>query len=240
MSGHSKWATTKRQKAVVDAKKGAVFTKIAKLITIAARGGGDSSSNFSLRMAVDKGRAANMPKDNIERAIKRGTGNGGDAQIEELLYEGIGPAKTQFIVKCLSDSKNRTAAEIRHLFSSAGGSLGAVLWNFELRGVVRVAIEEIRNKKMNEDEIELDLIDMGAQDIFKEEEGMTVYSQPDDLQKVKQFFENRNIMTESAEIEYIAKEDAQLTDTEKAQTEKFIEDLNNNEDIAEYYTNAAL
>jgi len=107
MSGHSKWATTKRAKAIVDAKRGAAFTKIGNIITIAARKGGDPDVNFSLRMAIDKARAVNMPKENIERAIKRGTGEGDGAQIEEIIYEGIGPAKSQFIVKCLTDNKNR-------------------------------------------------------------------------------------------------------------------------------------
>jgi YebC/PmpR family DNA-binding regulatory protein len=238
MSGHSKWATTKRAKAVVDAKKGAVFTKIAKLITIAARRGGDPTTNFSLRMAMDKARAVNMPKDNIERAIKRGTGETGGAQIEELIYEGIGPAKAQFIVKCLTDNKNRTAAEIRHLFSEAGGSLGSVLWNFELKGVIRISNDKL--PASNLDEFELELIDAGAQDILKETEGMTVYAKPEDLQKLKQFLENKNITTESAEIEYIAKEEAQLTGEDKERVEKFIEELENNEDVGDYYTNASI
>ncbi len=238
MSGHSKWATTKRQKAVVDAKKGAVFTKIAKLITIAARQGGDPTANFSLRIAIDKAKAINMPKDNIERAIKRGTGEGGGAQIEELIYEGIGPAKTQFIVKVLTDNKNRATAEVRHLFSKYDGSLGTVMWNFELKSVIRIANDKLPAANM--DEFELALIDAGAQDIIKETEGMTIYAKPEDLQKVKQFLETKNIATETAEIEYVAKESAQLAGGEKEKVEKFIEELNNSEDVADYYTNANL
>ena len=152
MSGHSKWATTKRQKAVVDAKKGAIFTKIAKLIAIAARKGHDPTANFSLRLAMDKARQANMPKDNIERAIKRGTGELAGAQIEELIYEGLGPAKAQFIVKVLTDNKNRTAAEIRHLFSDSGGSLGAVMWNFELKGIIVISSDQLA--KTNQENFE--------------------------------------------------------------------------------------
>ena len=239
MSGHSKWATTKRQKAAVDAKKGAIFTKIAKLITIAARQGHDPAANFSLRLAMDKARAANMPKDNIERAIKRGTGEGGGAQIEELIYEGLGPAKTQFIVKVLTDNKNRTAAEIRHLFSEAGGSLGAVRWNFELKGALRMTNYELRMTNLENDEnFELDLIDNGAQDILKEEEGMTIHTKPEDFQRVKLFLENKKIKTESAEIEYLAKESARLVGEEKEKVEKFIETLESNEDVSDYYTNA--
>lgn len=238
MSGHSKWATTKRQKAIVDAKKGAIFTKFAKLISIAARRGGDPSSNFSLRMAIDKARGVNMPKDNIERAIKRGTGEDGGAQIEELVYEGIGPAKSQFIVKCLTDSKNRTASEIRHMFSETGGSLGSVMWNFDLKGVLRIEQAIIKEKIADADEFELELIDAGTQDIIKEEEGMTIYTKPEDLQKVKQFLESKNINTESAEMEYVAKEQQNLSDEEKEKVQKFIDELESNEDVSDYYTNA--
>ena len=238
MSGHSKWATTKRQKAVVDAKKGAIFTKYGKLISVAAKKGGDPATNFSLRMAIDKAKEANMPKENVERAIKRGTGELGGAQIEELTYEGIGPAKSQFIVKCLTDNKNRTASEIRHIFTEAGGSLGSVLWNFELRGVILIAAEELKNKNLiNNDGFELKLIDAGAQDFIKDDAGATILTKPEDLQKVKQFLETKNIKTESAEIEYVAKDQGQLSDEEKDKIKKFIEALDGNEDIADYYTN---
>lgn len=238
MSGHSKWATTKRAKAAVDAKKGAIFTKIAKLITIAARKGGDPSANFSLRMATDKGRAVNMPKENIERAIKRGTGESGGAQIEELIYEGLGPAKAQFIVKALTDNKNRTASEIRHLFSKHGGSLGAVMWNFNLKGVILIEQAEIVDKKLTEENFDLELIDWGAEDITRETEGLTIYTAPADLPKVKQYLESKNIKTESAEIAYVAKERLNLSEEEKIQLEKFIDELDSNEDVADYYTNA--
>lgn len=255
MSGHSKWATTKRQKAVTDAKRGAIFTKLSNIITIAAREkGGDPDTNFSLRMAIDKARSANMPKDNIERAVKRGTGELAGAAIEELVYEGLGPAKSQFIVKCLTDNKNRAAANIRHLFAKHGGAFGSVMWNFDKQGVIRVSNDELArcdanlrinanaanceyvNKEAGE-EFELELIDAGAQDILKEEEGVTIYTKIEDLQKVKKFLEEKNIKTESAEIEYIAKEDFLLSSEEKERVEKFIEELEDNEDVADYYTN---
>jgi YebC/PmpR family DNA-binding regulatory protein len=238
MSGHSKWATTKRQKAVTDAKRGAIFTKLSNIITIAAREkGGDPDTNFSLRMAIDKARTANMPKDNIERAIKRGTGELAGAAIEELVYEGLGPAKSQFIVKCLTDNKNRAAANIRHLFTKHGGAFGSVMWNFESKGVIRIAKDELTNNKLSAEEFELGLIDAGAQDILKEEEGVTIYTKIEDLQKVKKFLEEKNIKTESAEIEYIAKEDLALSGEDKERVEKFIEELEDNEDAADYYHN---
>ena len=236
MSGHSKWATTHRQKEIADAKKGAIFTKIANIITIAARKGGDPATNFSLRIAIDKGRAVNMPKDNIERAVKRGTGEGGGAAIEELTYEGIGPAKAQFIVKSLTDNKNRSASQIRHLFTKNGGSFGSVMWNFDQKGVVRIINDQLSS--INKEEFELELIDQGADDIISEDEGMTVYVMPSDLQKIKQFLENKNIQTESADIEFVAKENLNLSEEEKTQVEKFIEELEDNEDVSDYYTNA--
>lgn len=238
MSGHSKWATTKRQKAVTDAKRGAIFTKLSNIITIAAREkGGDPDTNFSLRMAIDKARSANMPKDNIERAVKRGTGELAGAAIEELVYEGLGPVKSQFIVKCLTDNKNRAAANIRHLFAKHGGAFGSVMWNFEPKGVIRIAKDELTNNKLSAEEFELELIDAGAQDILKEEEGVTIYTKIEDLQKIKKFLEEKSIKTESAEIEYIAKEDLSLSGGEKERVEKFIEELEDNEDVADYYTN---
>jgi len=166
MSGHSKWATTKRAKAVVDAKRGAAFTKLANLITIAARKGGDPTMNFALAQAVDRARAINMPKDNIERAIKRGTGGDGGEALEELLYEGFGPAQSQFVIKVVTDSRNRSAANIRHIFTKHGGSLGAVIWNFDQKGVILVNEEKWQASKLAWDDFLLEAIDAGADDIL--------------------------------------------------------------------------
>lgn len=236
MSGHSKWATIKRAKGAKDAKRGAIFTKLGKLITVAARDkGGDIDSNFSLRVAVDKAKAANMPKDNIEKAIKKGTGELEGGQIFELIYEGIGPVNSQFILKVLTDNKNRAAANIRHLFSKGGGSLAAVLWNFEQKAVLRVSKENFPNG-LNDEE-ELALIDLGVDDIREEEEGITVYSPPTELASVKKYFEDKNIETESADIEYIAKEEVELSKDDEGKIEKFIELLDEDEDVSDYYSN---
>lgn len=238
MSGHSKWATIKRAKAANDAKKGAIFTKLAKLITISAKEkGGDLDTNFSLRMAVDKAKSANMPKDNIKRAIKRGIGEIEGGEILELVYEGIGPANSQFIVKCLSDNKNRTASEIRHLFNKYGGSLGSVMWNFSQKGVIRIFAEELKEKNINFEDIELELIDAGADDIQQEEEGITIYTKIENLQTVKKFLESKEIKTESADIEYIANEESEMEDSEKEKIQKLINELEENEDVSDYYTN---
>ncbi|MBN2885044.1 YebC/PmpR family DNA-binding transcriptional regulator [Patescibacteria group bacterium] len=239
MSGHSKWATTHRQKEIVDAKRGAVFTKFANLISIAAKQGGDPDANPSLRAAIDRARSMSMPKDNIERAIKKGTGELGGDQIEELYYEGIGPANVQIIVKCLTDSRNRSAANIRHLFNKNNGSLGSVMWNFEQAGVIMLSQEVLDAEKINFDEFELELIDNGANDIVKAEEGLTIYTILSDFQKMQDYLKSRNLNTESAEIEYVAKEKVNLSDDDQAAIDKFLEELEDNEDVSACYTNVA-
>jgi YebC/PmpR family DNA-binding regulatory protein len=241
MSGHSKWATIRRAKESKDAKRGAVFTKIANLITIAAREkGGDLDSNFSLRMAIDKAKQVNMPKDNIERAIKRGTGELGGEQIEELVYEGIGPANSQFVVKCLTDNKNRSASAVRHIFSKHSGSLSPVMWNFSQKGVVRILNEEFKIKNLSFDDVELELIDAGADDIQKEEEGMTIYTKIEDLQSVKKYLDEKEIKVESAEIEYIPNDEIELSDDDRDKVQKLIDELEENEDVSDYYMNVSI
>lgn len=236
MSGHSKWATTKRAKAVTDAKRSAAFTKFANLIAIAAREkGGDPGVNFSLRMAIDKARGVNMPKENIERAIKRGTGELAGSTIEELYYEGIGPAQSQFIIKSVTDSRNRSAANIRLLFTKAGGSMASVMWNFDHKGVIGISKEKLVNLDL--DELELDLIDHGADDVRREAEGTTVVVPISELQKIKDYLDEKNVVVESAEIEYVPKETIELFGDEAAKFEKFIDALDENEDVSEFYTN---
>jgi len=233
MSGHSKWATIKRAKAAVDAKKGAIFTKLSNIITIAAKEkGGDLETNFALRLAADKAKQANMPKDNIEKAIKRGTGELEGGQIVELIYEGFGPEKSQFIVKSLTDNKNRSAASVRHIFTKYGGSLGSVLWNFEQKGVIRISDLGIRIS-----DLELDLIENGAQDIIEEDEGITIYTNIEDLNKLKIFLDKKKIATESADIEYVAKEEQKIEEEAKEKIENFINELEECEDVSDYYTN---
>jgi len=240
MSGHSKWATTKRAKAVVDAKRGAVFTKISNIITIAARKGGDPDLNFSLAQAIEQARAVNMPKDNIERAIKRGTGESGGQAIEELVYEGHGPAQSQFVVRVLTDNRNRAASNIRHLFSKQGGALGAVLWNFEQKGVILIAEEVWQASHLSWDDFELEAIDAGVDDIRHEEEGVIIYTKPEDLVKVKKWLETKKLTTESAEIEYVAKEKKIVSESDREKIENFIEALESDEDVSAYFTNVEL
>ena len=238
MSGHSKWSTIKRAKEAKDNKRSSVFTKLANNITIATRKGGDSDINFSLRMAIDRAKSANMPKDNIERAIKRGTGELGGQAVEELIYEGFGPVKSAFIIETVTDNKNRTASDIRHIFTKNSGGLGSVSWNFDRKGVISVSNDNLKN--IDWDELELELIDAGAEDITKEAAGATIITVMENLQKVKKFLDGKNIRTESAELEYIAKEKKELSEEEKNKVEKFIDALDENEDVSNYYTDIIL
>lgn len=241
MSGHSKWSKIKRGKEVKDLKRGAIFTKLGNLISIEARDkGGDPNSNFSLRLAIDKAKAANMPKDNIEKAIKRGTGELKGDIIEELYYEGIGPCNTQFIVKSLTDNKNRSASDIKHVFSKYGGSFASVKWNFEQKGVINIMKEEVDKSDISEEEKQLELIDSGAEDIIKEDEGVIIYTKIENLQKLRDYLEGQGMKIESADIEYIPKDILKLGEEEEEKVSRFIEDLESLEDVSDYYTNTDL
>ncbi|MFA5154841.1 MAG: YebC/PmpR family DNA-binding transcriptional regulator [Patescibacteria group bacterium] len=237
MSGHSKWATTHRQKELVDAKRGAVFTKLANVITMAAKKGGDPNSNPSLRAAIDRARDASMPKDNIERAIKKGTGELAGDQMEELYYEGIVPPGVQIVVKCVTDNKNRSGSTVRHSFTKNGGSFGAVLWNFSQLGVIRIASEEVKAHKLNNEELELELIDHGIADFRKEAEGITVYTEVKDLNTIREFLESKDLKLAGAEIEYVAKDKLALSPADQEKIDKLLEELEDNEDVSDYYTN---
>ena len=177
MSGHSKWSTIKRQKGANDAKRGAMFTKVAREIAVAARaGGGDPDANYRLRLAIDKARSINMPADNIKRAIEKATGGGEDVQYEEIVYEGYGPGGVAVLVEAATDNRNRTAAEVRSIFAKTGGQLagsGAVAWQFEVRGLITV------DRDGNDpDEVALAAIDAGAADVDTETDPIEIYTEP--------------------------------------------------------------
>lgn len=241
MSGHSKWATTKRAKAVVDAKRGAVFTKLANTITIAAREkGGDMETNPSLRAIVEKAKGFNMPKDNIERAIKKGTGELAGDVVEELYYEAVLPNNVQVVIKCLTDNKNRSAATVRHAVSKAGGSLGSVMWNFEQKGVIIITKEELKNKNINLEELELELIELDIDDFKPEEDVLIVLTKIENLQKVRKYLEDKNLAIDSAEIEYVAKDKNNLDEDSLEKIRNFAEELDDLEDVNDYYLNVEI
>lgn len=235
MSGHSKWATTHRQKEVADAKKGAIFTKLGKLISIAARGGGNPETNFKLKLAVDKARAFNMPKDNIDRAIKKGTGELNESQLEEVIYEGFGPDGVAVVIECLTDNRNRTTADIKHILIEFGGSLGtpkSVAWQFQKMGVIRI--------NALSDELELELIDAGASDIIKHDDIIEIYCPVENLQNIKNLLERKKSSIETAEIEMIPQNKKIVAPAAMKKLENFFNTLEENEDVNNYYTNAEI
>lgn len=209
MSGHSKWSTIKRQKGANDAKRGALFTKVAREISVAARqGGGDPDANYRLRLAIDKARSVNMPAENIKRAIDRAVGGGEGEQYEEIVYEGYGPGGVAILVEATTDNRNRTAAEVRSIFSKAGGQLagtGAVAWQFEPRGVVTVP-----KAGVDADEVALTAIDAGAIDVDTDSDPMEIYTEPHDLEAVRTALEAAGVAIDSAEGTMMAKQTVTL------------------------------
>lgn len=238
MSGHSKWSTIKHKKAINDAKRSGVFTKLAKDITIAAREGGDPEMNFKLRMAMDKAKNANMPKENIERAVKKGTGELKDeAQIEELVYEAYGPGQVAMLIKVATDNKNRALGEIRSILNKIGGKMvegGSVRWQFEYVGLLEV----FRGEQKQED-FELELIESGAKDYREEEDVYVVATDPQELKKVRDGLEQKGIKIQNATLSYLAKETIQFDENSRESYEKLWEALNDQEDVAEVFDNLA-
>jgi YebC/PmpR family DNA-binding regulatory protein len=245
MSGHSKWATTKRQKFATDAKRSAVFTKLANMITVAVRtgGGGDPEMNFKLRLAVDKARSASMPKENIERAIKRGLGEGGGAAIEEVIYEGLLPLKSAgqgaaFVIEALTDNRNRTVSDLRANFTKHGGRLvnsGSIIYLFDQ--VAQLYVLKSSNQ-LGKDEIELIVIDSGADDYSEDDEGYYVYAPVSELKNIKSTLEQAGLAVESAEIVYKAKSSIELSEEDEEKVGKLLEVLDDLGDVKEVYTNA--
>jgi YebC/PmpR family DNA-binding regulatory protein len=236
MSGHSKWASIKHKKAVVDARRGAHFTKLARAITVAARdGGGDPAGNAALENAIAKARAASMPKENIERAIAKGTGEGPEAAaIETVLYEGYGPGGVAILVEALTDNRNRTSAEVRHAFSKHGGSLGepgSVGYLFEKRGTITVDASRYSEEDL------LAAVEAGAEDISADEGILEIVTGLEDFGAVRRALEEAGVQIESAELAYRPKS---LVPIDERQTERLmtlIEKLDELDDVDEVYAN---
>jgi YebC/PmpR family DNA-binding regulatory protein len=230
MSGHSKWSTIKRQKGANDAKRGALFTKVAREIIIAARmGGGDPDANYRLRLAIEKARSVNMPTDNIKRAIERATGGGDAVTFEEIVYEGYGPGGIAVLVEAQTDNRNRTAAEVRSVFTKSGGQLagsGAVAWQFEPRGVI-----SIPRAGIDPDQIALLAIDAGADDIDTEADPLEIYTSPGDLEKVRRTLEAGGVRVDTGEIAMIAQNTVELDAHRARQALRLMESLEDLEDV---------
>ena len=236
MSGHSKWSTIKRQKGANDAKRGALFTKLAReIITAARQGGGDLDANYRLRMAVDKARANSMPADNIKRAIERATGAGAEAeQYEEITYEGIGPASVAVIVAAMTDNRNRTASEVRSIFNRHGGTLSTVAWQFEQKGVISLPLDGA-----DSDELTLAAIDAGAADVEAPDAGsIIVTTDPANLEAVRRALADAGYEAESAELSLEPTTTVEISDESTArQVLQFVERLEDLDDVQNVYAN---
>ena len=232
MSGHSKWATTKRQKAIVDAKRGAAFTKIANQIAIAARSGGDPTMNPTLAMVLEKARKANMPKANIERAIARATDKSAAAMIEET-YEAYGPAGIGIIIEVATDNKNRTMPEVRNALSKNGGRMadpGSVMFQFARKGVIEIT-------EKGEDALMIAL-DCGAEDANEGEEGIEVITEATDLMKVRQALIDAGLSVDNAELRYIANTSVPVSEDDVEKVDKLLNAIDDLDDVTNVFTNA--
>jgi len=241
MSGHSKWHKIRSQKGATDAKRSALFTQLARAITIAAREkGGDPAMNHQLKSAIEKAKAANVPKDNIERAIKKGTGELESEILEEVVYEGYGPGGSAVIVESLTGNRNRTSADLKHLFSKYGGNLGgsgSVGWMFERRGVIRVEQDALRGK--DKDDIELEMIECGADDVRWDDGDLIVLTKMEDLQVVEECVVSGGYATDS-DLEYLPKDPVPFNEKQHAKLAEFLDALEENQDVQATYSNVDL
>jgi len=238
MSGHSKWHNIQARKGKQDAKRAGAFTKLARGITVAAReGGGDPAMNFKLRIAVDKARAASMPKDNIDRAIAKGTGSGAGVTLSAVSYEAKGPGNIDIIVDCLTDNKNRTAPEIKHIFSKNCGVLGApgsVSWNFEQRGFIE---SKIKNQESKEDEM-LNIMDIvGVSDVEDEDRSFLIYTDPKELSNVGKELESKGFKIEKMELIMDPKNTVTLNDEDMEKAMRLLDVIDEYDDVENVWTN---
>jgi YebC/PmpR family DNA-binding regulatory protein len=236
MAGHSKWASIKHRKAATDAKRGKLFTKLARAITVAAReGGGDPAGNHTLAAAIEKAKGYSMPKDNIQRAIDRGTGEGDAGEIERVVYEGYGPGGAAVLVEALTDNRNRTGAEVRNIFDKQGGNLGepgSVAWQFERKGVVLVDSD-----RYGEDDL-MAAIDAGADDVAIDDDTLKVTAEPPSLTAVREALEGAGVDVESAELAMEPKAVVEVTDpTEARRLVRLIDALDEQDDVDEVHAN---
>lgn len=238
MSGHSHWATHKHQKGINDVKRGIIFTKYGRLITIAARegGSGNPSMNFKLRLAIDQAKSVNMPKENIDRAIKVGTGDSKDgAQIEEILYEGYGPGQVALIIETATDNRNRTVSEIKSLLTKGNGKFvasGAISFMFRRVGLITFSLE-----KNGAETFELETIESSADDFFVEEGLFVVVTAIEKLQSVEEYFRKKNFLCESAELGYIPLQTVTPNEEDMLSLEKLLEALDEHQDVQRVWNN---
>lgn len=239
MSGHSKWVNIKHRKGKQDAAKGAAFTKLGREVIVAAKaGGGNPDTNFRLKIAIAKAKAANMPNDNIKRAIEKGAGGGEGSDYEELTYEGYGPGGVAIMVKAMTDNRNRTAGEIRHIFSKNGGNMGetgCVGWMFQEKGVLTLEKEDCT---LEFDDLMLLALEHGADDIQDDEDSFLIYTAPDQFQPVKENLEKEGIHFSEAEVTLVPDTSVEVTDLEQAKyLIRLMDYLDDHDDVQDTFTN---
>jgi YebC/PmpR family DNA-binding regulatory protein len=237
VSGHSKWSSIKHKKAATDAKRGQLFTKLAREIAMAAReGGGDPDMNSRLRLAIQRAKDSNMPNDNVDRAIQRGAGGGGGEALSEITYEGYGPGGTAVLVEAVTDNKNRTVAEVRNVFTRAGGNLaaaGAVAWQFEERGVIAVDAQS-----QDIDEVQLAAIEAGALDVSADDDVVEVITEREALEAVRRALDEGGIAVDRAELAQLPKNVIELDESTALQALRLLERLDELDDVARVFSNA--
>lgn len=238
MSGHSHWHSIKHKKMAEDQKRGKIFSKLSRAISIAAREKGPAvESNAKLKMAIEQAKSFNMPKANIERAIKKGTGELEGEKLENIIYEGYGPGNIAFIIEGITDNKNRTLTEIKQILNQKGGKLaeeGAVKWLFKQKGVIIINTE---NQNATKDELELIAIEAGAEDIKYQDRFLEIYTKPENLESVKKIFENKKIKIESLSLEWIPQEEIELNKETKEKCNQLFESLDENDAVQNIYSN---
>jgi len=235
MSGHSKWSTIKRKKGAEDAKRGKIFTHLGRDITLSARHGGDPNANSALRMAIDKAKAANMPKDNIERAIKRGTGELEGGTLDEVTYESYAPHGIAVLIKCLTDNRNRTLADVRRTLNRCGGNMaeaGAVAWMFESKGIITIE----RGGK-DADDLFMKAVEAGAEDVDVSGDYVEVYTAAADLHTVREVLERQGLSVEDAELSMVPKTLMSLQEKETLQILRLLEQMEELDDVQQVYSN---
>jgi len=241
MSGHSHWKKVKHKKSITDTKRGQVFSKMARVLAIAAReGGADPETNSKLRLAIEQAKAINLPKDNIERAIKKGSGELEGVRLEEVLFEAYGPGGIALIIEGITDNKNRTLGEVKQILQQHNGKLageGSVKWLFERRGVIIINWESQTENFKNKEELELKVIETGAEDIYWHNNILDVYTKIESLEEVKKNLEKEEIKIESVSLDWVAKEMVAVVEKERGSCEKLFEALDESDAVQEIYSN---
>ena len=239
MSGHSHFSTIKHKKAITDKKRGQIFSKLSLVISVAARKGEDPEMNPALRIAIEKAKAVNMPKGNIERAIKKGTGELEEGELEEFVFEAIGPGNTGIIIEGITDNKNRALNQVKQALKQNKGKLaetGSVRWRFERKGVISLPMIDDQ-LAISKEGLELKAIEAGAEDLRWQEDFLEVITKVEDLEKVKENLEKEGIKIESVSLDWVEKNPVEVPEKEREDCEKLFEALNESEDIQEIYSN---